>query len=295
MSYICEIVDNFFSRELLQTLTMTKISVAGVLSAKAPKIARWIPGGVVRWLSRTIREDELNHVLTNDDTGDPMEFLRSFFAYTGVSYQAEGLDALPRDGRYIFASNHPFGGMDGMMLAERIGSHFGDVRVIVNDILMYLDPLKGIFVPVNKSGAQRGSYAVAFNEAFAGAAPVLTFPAGLCSRCGADGVVADFEWRPNFIKRAVQNDRLIVPVYVEGQLSKRFYRWARWRKRLGVKANIEQILLPDEMFRQRGQHFRLIFGEPVSVDELRAAVGGNRDYLAMAAEVRRRSYELGTC
>ena len=276
---------------------MTKISVAGVLSSKAPRLARRIPRGVVRLLSKTIHEDELNYILENYDTGDPMEFLRSFFSYTGVSYEAVGLSELPADGRYIFASNHPFGGMDGMMLAEVIGSYFGDVRVIVNDILMYLDPLKGIFVPVNKSGAQRGAYAVAFNEAFAGDAPVLTFPAGLCSRCGKDGVVADVEWRPNFVKRAVQTDRLVVPVYVEGRLSKRFYRWARWRKRLGVKVNIEQIFLPDEMFRQRGQHFRLIFGTPVSVEELRAATGGDgagggRDYFAMAAEVRRRSYAL---
>ena len=270
---------------------MTKISVEGVLRAKAPGVARWIPGGAIRWLTKTIHEDELNYILENYDTGDPLEFLRSFFAHVGVSYETVGLDGLPVDGRYIFASNHPFGGMDGMMLAERIGSHFGDVRVIVNDILMYLDPLKAIFVPVNKSGAQRGEYAVAFNEAFSGPAPVLTFPAGLCSRCGADGEVRDLDWRPNFVKRAEQTGRLIVPVYVEGRLSKRFYRWARWRKRLNVKGNIEQIFLPDEMFRQRGEHFRLIFGAPVSVDELRAATDGG-NYLAMAAEVRRMSYAL---
>ncbi len=270
---------------------MTKISIAGVLSAKAPRLARRIPGWAVRRVAKIIHEDELNFILEKYDTGDPIQFLRSFFAHTGVAYEAVGLDELPDAGRYIFASNHPFGGMDGMMLAERIGTRFGDVRVVVNDILMYLDPLKSIFVPVNKSGAQRGAYATAFNEAFASDVPVLTFPAGLCSRCGADGVVRDVEWRPNFVKRAEQNDRLIVPVYVEGELSKRFYRLARWRKRLGVKANIEQVLLPDEMFRQRGGHFRLIFGIPVSVDELRTATGST-DPFVLAAEVRRRAYDL---
>ena len=213
---------------------MTKISVEGILRSKAPGISKWIPRGVVRWLSRTIHEDEINHVLETYDTGDAMEFLKGYFGYLGISYEAVGLDRLPREGRYIFASNHPFGGMDGMMLAEVLGSYFGDVRVIVNDILMYLDPLKGIFVPVNKHGRQKGTYANAFNEAFEGPLPVLTFPAGLCSRC-TKGEVRDLEWRPNFIKRAVQTDRLIVPVYVEGRLSKRFYRLANWRKRLGVK------------------------------------------------------------
>jgi hypothetical protein len=92
------------------------------------------------------------------------------------------------------------------------------------------------------------------------------------------------------VKRAALSGRLIVPVYVEGQLSKRFYRTARWRKKLGLKVNIEQILLPDEMFRQRGHHFRLIFGTPVSVEQLREAVGN--DPLSQAAELRRLSYAL---
>lgn len=269
---------------------MTQISIAGILAAKAPRFYRWIPRALVRRVARIVREDELNHVLANYDSGDPMEFLRGFFAYAGVTYETVGLDELPVDQRFIFASNHPFGGMDGMMLAERIGTRFGGVRVVVNDILMYLTPLAPIFVPVNKSGAQRGAYAVAMNEAFSGPAPVLTFPAGLCSRRGANGEICDVDWRPNFIKRAAQTDRLIVPVHVEGRLSDRFYRWARWRKRLGIKVNVEQIFLPDEMFRQRGRHFRLIFGTPVSVSELREKVGG--DIRAMALEVQRMSYEL---
>lgn len=260
------------------------------MKSKAPAISKWIPRGIVRWVSRTIHEDEINYVLETYDTNDAMEFLRGYFGYLGISYEAVGLERLPLDGRYIFASNHPFGGMDGMMLAEVLGSRFGDVRVIVNDILMYLDPLKGIFVPVNKHGRQKGTYANAFNEAFEGSLPVLTFPAGLCSRC-TKGEVRDVEWRPNFIKRAVQTDRLIVPVYVEGQLSKRFYRLANWRKRLKIKVNIEMLFLPDEMFRQKGRHFKLIFGTPVSVESLRSAThGGN--HMAMAQEVKRMSYAL---
>ncbi len=267
---------------------MTKISVAGVLEAKAPRLSRWVPRPLVRWLSRTIHEDEINYILETYDNGDPFEFLRGFFSYAGVTYEAIGLDRLDKNGRYIFASNHPFGGMDGMMLAERIGMHFGDVRVIVNDILMFLDPLKGIFVPVNKHGRQRGDYANAFSEAFEGDVPVLTFPAGLCSRC-IGGEVQDVEWRPNFIKRANQTGRLIVPVYVEGRLSKRFYRISSWRKNLGIKGNIEMLYLPDEMFRQRGQHFRLIFGESVDPETLKRTDG---NYHMQAREVRRMSYAL---
>lgn len=270
------------------TKRMTKISVAGILKTKAPRLSGWIPRSLVNWLRRTVHEDEINYVLENFDKDGPFEFLRGFFGYVGVTYETVGLEGLDKSGRYIFASNHPFGGMDGMMLAERIGEYFGDVRVVVNDILMYLDPLKGIFIPVNKHGRQTGEYAAAFNEAFDGNVPVLTFPAGLCSRRIED-TIQDIEWRPNFIKRAAQTGRQIVPVYVEGQLSKRFYRLSEWRKRLGIKANIEMLYLSDEMFRQRGRRFRLIFGEPVSPGSL----VGYGNYRMQAQEIRRRSYALG--
>lgn len=271
-----------------ENANMTRISVAEVLKAKAPELSKWIPRPLVRWLSRIIHEDEINHVLTTYGDCDPFEFLKGFFDYAGVTYEAVGLDRLDVGVRYVFASNHPFGGMDGMMLAEKIGTYFGDVKVVVNDILMHLDPLKPIFVPVNKHGSQRGEHARMFVEAFESDAPVLTFPAGLCSR-SIGGTIQDYEWRPNFIKRAAQTNRLIVPVYVEGRLSKRFYRISNVRKRLGIKANIEMLYLPDEMFRQRGQHFRLIFGEPVDPAILKQA----GDYFMQAQEVRRMSYALG--
>lgn len=266
---------------------MTKISVAGVLESKAPKINRWIPRFLVDKIARTIHQNEINHILETYADAPPMEFLRGFFDYAGVKYEAVGLDKLDKRGRYIFASNHPFGGMDGMMLAEKIGSYFGDVRVVVNDILMYLDPLRPIFVPVNKSGAQRGENARLMNEAFEGDIAVLSFPAGLVSR-DSGGEIRDLEWRPNFIKRAVQTGRMIVPVYVEGHLSKRFYRLARLRKRLGIGVNIEQILLPGEMFDQRGKHFRLVFGDPVDPRSL--AESG--DYFSQAQKIREMSYSL---
>ncbi len=263
---------------------MTKISLSEIVSAK-----RWpVPPFVVRWLERVIRQRELNYVLEKYADASPMEFLRGFFDYAGVTYEAVGLERLDVKGRYIFAANHPFGGMDGMMLAEVIGSHFGDVRVVVNDLLMYLDPLKPIFVPVNKSGAQRGSYAVMMREVFAGDVPVLTFPAGLCSRRFPGGEICDLQWRPNFVKRAIQTGRQVVPVYVEGRLSNRFYRVAAWRKRLGLRFNLEQILLPSEMFSQKGGHFRLVFGEAIPAEEL-CAMGDN---LAAAQEVKRRVYDL---
>ena len=55
----------------------------------------------------------------------------------------------------------------------------------------------------------------------------------------------------------------MVPFFFEAQNSRRFYNIARWREKLGIKFNFEMLLLPDEMYRQRGKHLRLIIGKPI--------------------------------
>ena len=248
---------------------MPKIDVGVVLRDKAPRLARWVPRFAVNWLRRTIHEKELNHIYDNYWNLPPQQFIRTCLTDWGVSYSIEGIEKIDPSGRYIFVSNHPFGGMDGMMLADKLIEHFGDVRVVVNDILRNITPLDPLWVPVNKHGSQKLSYARRFDEAFNSNLPVLTFPAGLCSRF-IDGRVQDTPWRPNFLKKAAASERTIVPIFVEGRLSNFFYRLSRWRKALGIKANIEMLWLVDEMLAQKGRHFRIVVGEPIDNQELSA-------------------------
>ena len=266
---------------------MPKIDVDAVLAAKAPRIARWVPGFVIRWLKRTIHQDEINYILDEYSALPPQQFIQACFKFWGVTYSVEGLEKLDPKGRYLFASNHPFGGMDGMMLADELVGYFGDARVIVNDLLMHVEPLRPLWIPVNKHGAQSASYARKFDEEFFGDLPVLTFPAGLCSRPNG-GEVTDPEWKNSFLKKAYASQRQIVPVFVEGRLSKFFYRVYRIRKALGVKFNIEMLWLPDEMFSQKGRHFRIVVGDPIPVAELQR-FGSLHE---QALEVRKKAYFL---
>lgn len=252
---------------------MDRIDIDKILESKAPRLKRYIPRFVIKWLRGLIQEDVLNCAIDNYGDKSPLEFIRGAFKILDIQYKVEGFDGIDPNGRYIFASNHPFGGMDGMMLAEAIGSRLGDVRVVINDLLMYMEPLRPIWLPVNKLGRQNSEYARRMREAFESELPIMTFPAGLCSR-RTKGVVADVPWRKSFIKQAHSTDRQVVPVFVEGQLSNRFYNIANLRKKLGVKFNIEMILLVDEMVRQKGQTFTLRFGKPISREEL-AAVGSH--------------------
>ncbi len=266
---------------------MPQIDLDAILQSKAPKASRYVPRFVVNYLKRIIHQRELNEAMARGWNSSPQEFIHIAFEILDVKYTIEGLDKLDPKGRYLFASNHPFGGMDGMMLADKLIDHFGDARVIVNDLLMHMEPLRPLWIPVNKHGSQSSDYARRFEEELYGELPVLTFPAGLCSR-RKGGEVKDLAWRTNFIKKAHQTHREVVPIFVEGELSNFFYRLSNLRTGLGIKFNVEMLYLVDEMFKQKGRTFSIRVGDPIPLSELQG-VGTLRE---QTDYVREKAYAL---
>lgn len=244
-----------------------KVDIDKVLKEKNPGLAKFLPRPVMSYLKRIVHEDEVNYILENYSHLPPVEFIRATLKYMDVTYTSIGIERLDKNKRYLFAGNHPFGGMDGMMLCDELDKYFHSGRIISNDILMNVKPMAPLFIPINKHGRQNAKYVQDLKDALLSDVQIATFPAGLCSR-RKKGVVCDLEWKPSFIKNAIFSKRDIVPVYFEGELSNFFYNMHNLRTTLGIKANIEMLYLVDEMFSQKGKHFNIIFGEPVSWQEL---------------------------
>lgn len=184
-----------------------------------------------------------------------------------IEYRAHGLDQIPVGGRYQFVSNHPLGALDGITMLDAIGRRFGDARFPVNDLLCTLQVFDPLFVPVNSYGPATRAQALGLDQAYAGDCPLVIFPAGICSR-RVKGEITDLPWKKTFAQKSVEHRRDIVPVYFDARNTKRFYRLASWRKRLGIKLNIEMFFLPDEMYRKRGARFDIYFGKPIPHTEL---------------------------
>ncbi|HBK30605.1 MAG TPA: glycerol acyltransferase, partial [Porphyromonadaceae bacterium] len=156
---------------------------------------------------------------------------------------------------FIFASNHPLGGLDGICLSAYLGEKYnGNIRYLVNDVLMHIRNLRTIFVPVNKYGAQAKESAKAIQEAYRSDNQIITFPAGLCSR-KQNGKIKDLPWMKSFVLKAIEHQRDIIPVHFKGKNSAFFYNFSAIRKFVGVKFNIELVYLPDEMFKNKNQTF----------------------------------------
>lgn len=242
---------------------ITQIDIKQVLRQKAPSAARKIPGFMVDYLIRTVHQDELNEILRRYHDKDGVAFMLELIGYFDLNLELVNEENIPAEGRYIFASNHPLGGLDGICLSAIIGGRFdGKIRYLVNDLLLYLSNLRSIFVPINKHGAQGKKNAELIEKAYASDNQIITFPAGLCSR-KQNGKIQDTEWKKSFIQKAVEYRRDIVPVFFEGRNSNFFYRLANMRKALGIKMNYEMIYLPDEMFKSKHKTYSIHFGKPI--------------------------------
>lgn len=235
---------------------------------------RYIPAAAISYLRRIIHQSEINEILRSGQGMTPQKFIEHTFAALDVSYRTAITADLDPTERYIFASNHPFGGLDGMIIAKSMLDMGLDTAVVVNDMLMHIEPLRPLWIPVNKYGRQHAENSLSYEAAFASdKKQILTFPAGFCSR-KIKGEVTDTEWKPRVVKDAARYGRKIVPVYVDGRLSKRFYRIYSIRKMLHINLNIELLYLVDEMFRQRGKHIEIVFGTPVDIAHMEGDTEG---------------------
>ena len=86
-----------------------------------------------------------------------------------------------------------------------------------------------------------------------------------------DGAITDLPWQKAAIVHAINYQRDIVPVYFDAHNSRFFYRFAKWRKRLGIKFNIELVFLPKEMLKKCGSTLHVIIGKPISWDTIDAS------------------------
>jgi len=136
--------------------TKKLIDVKEVLRQKAPKTAKKIPGFLVNYLIRTIHQDEINDIIVRYHDLDGVEFMQALVDEFDLTLEVKGDEKIPADGRkYIFASNHPLGGLDGVCIAAVLGRHYGpEICCPVNDLLLFIPNLRSIFVPINKHGAQ---------------------------------------------------------------------------------------------------------------------------------------------
>lgn len=281
------------SRRYIQTFVKASepinINLWQLLRERLGAKGRFVPHWIVRPFEKLIHQEDMNELLAETFPRRGADFCNGILSRLDIRLSVCDEKNLPDNPRCIIVCNHPLGGLDGMSVIAWLTEHYGiPVNVVVNDLLNAVEPLSDIFLPVNKFGSQNRGSVSAIDLALEGNAPVIFFPAGLVSRLHPDGTIRDLEWKKAFVTKAIHYKRDVVPVYFDGYNSGFFYRMGLWRRRLRLRTNFEQTLLPRELFLSRGSTFRIVCGRPIPWTELR----GGAEASASATKVCDTVYSL---
>ncbi|WP_429050985.1 lysophospholipid acyltransferase family protein [Aeromonas veronii] len=192
------------------------------------------------------------------------------------------LEHIPASGRVILVANHPIGSLDGLALLQLLGRIRPDVKIVANQLLAQLAPLRPLLLPVdNMEGKTDRQAILAMNEHLAHEGALVIFPAGEVSRLGFKGV-KDGPWQAGFIKLAQRTRTPLVPIHLGGRNSLWFYL-ASW-----LSKPASALLLVRQLFRQQGQTLPVTIGA-------RIPLGSFQDLPAKTAArlVRNHLYRIG--
>ena len=193
-----------------------------------------------------------------------IEFVESILEFFDFSYFVDDRERenIPSSGRVVIIANHPIGSLDGLALLQLIHGIRADVKIVVNDMLMALPPLRPMVLPVNNMGGSNRKKELEriYNYLENGHA-VIFFPAGEVSRFNSKGIV-DGKWHTGFLKIATKTKSPILPIHVTGRNSTLFYLTSLIAKPLST------ALLIEEMFKQRSKQINFTIGSLISFDTI---------------------------
>lgn len=226
------------------------------------KLLRSLPGFIIKLLRKIIYEDEINSIINRSRHLNGVPFLMDILDNINVKVDIRGGDNITPAGRFIFAANHPVGGVDAMAIFSALYKYYPEVVSPANLLLNNIPSLRPLVFGVDVFGKASKETALKLDELYESDTQIMIFPAGEVSRRNK-GTISDIVWQKSFITKAVRHRRDVIPVHISGRNSNLFYIIANLRKKLGIKMYIETLLLPREMMKQKNSTTTIIFGKPV--------------------------------
>jgi putative hemolysin len=263
--------------------------------AREPGPFRILRGGgvaqrVLAPLERLLALTDLERVYGSiRSAADADQFLDRLLEELGIERETvAGAEHLPRSGAALVVSNHPFGAIEGLVLARVLRAVRPDVRIVVNRVLERVPELAELFLFVDLFGGRKSVHenARTLREALAwlrGGGMLAMFPSGEVSslRLG-ERAVTDPRWNPAFVRLALRAGAPVSPGFFDGRNGALFQLAGL------VHPRLRTALLPRELVNKRGARLHLAFGAPILPQELEAL----RDDEERADLCRLRTYAL---
>ena len=224
-------------------------------------------GTFMGWmLMKALKISTLNEIYEKHRDKKDLEFLNAILDEFEIKFEIpeEDLKRLPKDGAYITISNHPLGGIDGVLLLKLLLENRPDFKIIANFLLHRIEPLAPYIMPVNpfESHKDAKSSLAGFKQSIKhlrDGHPLGIFPAGEVSTYKDDKLIVDRPWEEAAMKLVKKAEVPVVPIYFHAKNSKLFYRLSR------LNDTLRTAKLPSELLTQRHRVIKVRIGRPIPV------------------------------
>ncbi|OEK09451.1 glycerol acyltransferase [Flavivirga aquatica] len=251
---------------------MTKPQNTGLVTpkevAKAIQLNKYgFIGTFIGWLlMKVLKISTLNKVYNRNKHLSELPFLNGILDEFQIKFEIpeEDLKRLPKDGAYITISNHPLGGIDGILLLKLMLEQRKDFKIIANFLLHRIEPLKPYIMPVNPFEDRKDvkSSIAGFKNSILHLReghPLGIFPAGEVSTYRDGKLVVDKPWEEAAMKLIKKAEVPVVPIYFHAKNSKLFYKLSK------ISDTFRTAKLPSELLTQKRRVIKVRIGKPISV------------------------------
>ncbi len=215
-----------------------------------------------------------------------VDMLRRYNITTDVDENE--LNCIPKEGPFMLVCNHPFGAIEGIILYDVVANIRPDFKIMANFILSYIPNFQGVFFAVNPfennkelGGGSVGGIKASLQQLNEGHG-LGVFPAGEVARYHGHSYPEDIDWSPSIAKIIQKTKVPVIPVYFDGNNSRKFYRLAKIYHLLGT------VRLVKELLNKRNKKIIMKIGKPI----LPAEIAQYETPEALAAYLKNRSYAL---
>ncbi len=259
---------------------------------KAAKLNHFGGASAARVLMMLLRINKINKLYSDIEGLDGMDFLDSLIEKLQIDFEVreEEIRRIPLTGAFITISNHPFGGIDGMLLLRIISKVRPDIKILANFLMRRIEPVNSYLLPVNPFEDRKdvasslAGLKMAIQHLQEGK-PLGIFPAGEVSSYNQDNFgITDRQWQTTMLKMIRNAGVPVVPVYFQGTNSRIFHL-------LGlIHPSLRTVKLPSELLNKKNRTIRVRIGNPIPVKEQASFTDIDR----FGRFLRAKTYALGS-
>ncbi|SDM40623.1 GNAT family N-acyltransferase [Kriegella aquimaris] len=237
--------------------------------AKAINVDRFgFLGNLIAWsLMKVTRLSSINSFYDSIKHLNGTEYADAILKHYEIDFEIpeEDFKRLPKEGAYITISNHPLGGIDGILLLRLMAEQRPDYKIMANFLLQRMVPIDPYIIPVNPFENHKNvkSSISGFKSALQhlkDGHPLGIFPAGEVSTFKDGKLIVDRPWEEAALKLIRKAKVPVVPIYFHAKNSKLFYRLAK------MNDVFRTAKIPSEVYSQRNRPIKVRIGQPISVN-----------------------------